>query len=108
MTGNASDLEFVFDRDEGGDRLLLGVESGTVKLAVVVPDDVPRATLKTATAGCVRELLGHAGASDGRDADASRGRDAGASGGPAAGDAEQAVPGYDPSSAGHEHPSGDE
>lgn len=80
MTGGASDLEFRFDRDECGDRLLLGVESGTVKLAVVAPDEVPRAALKSAAAGCVRELVGHAGPGD------------------AAGDAEQATPGVETAS----------
>lgn len=80
MTGNgAADLEFRLDRDEGGDRLLLGVEAGAVKLAVVVPDDVSRATVEAAAAGCVRELVRHAGA------------------GP-----EQASPGYD-GAGGREH-----
>lgn len=60
MTRNgAADLDVRLIRDEGGQRLLLGVESRQVKLAVIAPDDVSRKTLETTAADCVRELAAH-------------------------------------------------
>lgn len=57
MTRNgAADLDVRLIRDEGGQRLLLGVESGRVKLAVIAPDEISRTTLETAAADCVHEL----------------------------------------------------
>lgn len=56
MRDDNTDLETTYCRDPAGDRLMIGVRTTEVKLAVVVPDDVPRRKLEAAVAEHTREL----------------------------------------------------
>jgi hypothetical protein len=56
MRDDNTDLETTYYRDPAGDRLMIGVRTTEVKLAVVVPDDVPRRKLEAAVAAHTQEL----------------------------------------------------
>lgn len=63
----AIDPDVVLDRDEAGDRLLLAVESRSIKLVVMVPDGVSRSKLETAATDWVRELANRVDTATGDD-----------------------------------------
>jgi len=69
MRDDNTDLETTYYRDPAGGRLMIGVRTTEVKLAVVVPDDVPRRKLEAAVAEHTRELSRFVEETEGTEAD---------------------------------------
>jgi hypothetical protein len=54
--GQCDGLEVSWHRDDDGDRLLLAVDSGSLKLAALAPADLPRAAAERAVCDCAARL----------------------------------------------------